>query len=695
MASVTKDLIDAINAMFKRKTSEYDATATVKRIEGNRAWVHINGGVDETPVDTMTIDASVGDTVRVHVGGGKAWITGNATEPPTGDREARKAHKIAYSAYNQSLQMNDKLLDMGIKVDETGDMAVLALTSADGKSTVYHSAVEPTGGDYKVGDTWFDADDDNKIYKWSGTAWVAVALGDDAISDLSANKLTAGTIDASQITVSNIDAGNITAGKLSADRINVSAIHVGDLYDDGTYLTQDEAITITNVAYAYQLSTNGTTPPTGEWSSTPVAPTATQYAWTRTTTTYSDGTIVTTYTVGGKQGIQGIQGEKGDDGDSITITSQTVRYQSSTSGTTIPTGTWESTVPSVSAGNYLWTRTIVNYSDGTSTTSYSVARQGENGADTSSQYMEFTSANGLRVYSGDKSSSSYNTSYTQIKSNGTDIVSNGTTLAHFGYDTGQAESGTATAPYYTLGTRASDTASTRGNYSVVEGINNTASGRGSHAEGLNCVADGEYSHASGEGTVAYDRSQFVIGSYNKDSGTSSQDYGYAFIIGNGNIRTGTRSNAFTVDTAGNVDSSGRMTHVCYTNDIDEMSVSTTNSPKKIPIRTIETFGDGSAYFQRDVSSQGITVIKKGIYIISVQAGVNPATSGDLMGLEIYKNGSSAIGPEYRRVGGNYDTVVLMPTVVSLSAGDVLTLYGRNNTSARGTFVSCRFTIHRI
>lgn len=63
-----------------------------------------------------------------------------------------------------------------------------------------------------------------------------------------------------------------------------------------------DSVTVTKTEYAYQLSTSGTTPPTGTWSTTPVAPTETQYAWTRTTTTFSDKSKAITYTVGGKNG---------------------------------------------------------------------------------------------------------------------------------------------------------------------------------------------------------------------------------------------------------------------------------------------------------------------------------------------------------------------------------------------------------
>lgn len=56
-----------------------------------------------------------------------------------------------------------------------------------------------------------------------------------------------------------------------------------------------------------------------------------------------------------------------------------VTYQAGTSGTTQPTGEWKSTIPSISVGQYLWTQTVITYSDSTSTTLYSVSSMGEKG----------------------------------------------------------------------------------------------------------------------------------------------------------------------------------------------------------------------------------------------------------------------------------------------------------------------------
>lgn len=74
------------------------------------------------------------------------------------------------------------------------------------------------------------------------------------------------------------------------------------------------------------------------------------------------------------------KGDKGDTGTAATITTQTVRYQASTSGTVVPSGTWQSTIPTVPQGSYLWTRTELTFNDGTTVTSYSVGRMGIDGS---------------------------------------------------------------------------------------------------------------------------------------------------------------------------------------------------------------------------------------------------------------------------------------------------------------------------
>lgn len=132
------------------------------------------------------------------------------------------------------------------------------------------------------------------------------------------------------------------------------------------------SIKITSKSVTYQTSTSGTTTPTGTWSTTVPTVNNGQYLWTKTTVQYSDGNKTEAYSVSYK-------GTNGTNGASVTVSKTEVTYQVSTSGTTAPTGTWSTTMPSCDQGQYLWTKTYVKYSDGKDTTSYSVSYKGVDG----------------------------------------------------------------------------------------------------------------------------------------------------------------------------------------------------------------------------------------------------------------------------------------------------------------------------
>ena len=82
--NILKTLVSAVKQPDRQKPAPYDTPAEVRRVEDGIAWVHIPGGVDETPVK-LTIAARPGDTVQIRVGGGSAWLVGNASAPPTDD----------------------------------------------------------------------------------------------------------------------------------------------------------------------------------------------------------------------------------------------------------------------------------------------------------------------------------------------------------------------------------------------------------------------------------------------------------------------------------------------------------------------------------------------------------------------------------------------------------------------------------
>lgn len=114
-----KDFIQIIREAGNKGTSPLDAQAEVLRIdEDGTAWVHLPGGVDETPVK-LTINAEVGDKVYVRLSGGRAWITGNQTAPPTDDKTAITAKSLANIAGNRAKT-----------AQKTADQAQIAANSA-------------------------------------------------------------------------------------------------------------------------------------------------------------------------------------------------------------------------------------------------------------------------------------------------------------------------------------------------------------------------------------------------------------------------------------------------------------------------------------------------------------------------------------------------------------------------------------
>jgi len=129
--------------------------------------------------------------------------------------------------------------------------------------------------------------------------------------------------------------------------------------------TAGSSVTVSSVQY--QEGTSATVAPTGTWSNTVVTAAEGKYLWTKTT--FSDGK--TAYGVA-KQGVSGKDG--------VGINSTTVDYGVSDSATARPTS-WQQDIPVVAEGQYLWTRTVIDYTDASKadTVTYTYAKQGAKG----------------------------------------------------------------------------------------------------------------------------------------------------------------------------------------------------------------------------------------------------------------------------------------------------------------------------
>jgi len=150
------------------------------------------------------------------------------------------------------------------------------------------------------------------------------------------------------------------------------------LYTDGTYdeteprvIQGKDAKSISTVVNQYVYSSSDTSHPTSGWKSTIAelgAKPEGYFLWVRDFITYTDGTTDTT---------SGYVVKDGDDGDGITST--TIHYAKSSSGTTPPTSGWSTSLPSVTLGWYLWTRTTTTYKKSATTEAYSVSRYADDG----------------------------------------------------------------------------------------------------------------------------------------------------------------------------------------------------------------------------------------------------------------------------------------------------------------------------
>lgn len=152
----------------------------------------------------------------------------------------------------------------------------------------------------------------------------------------------------------------------------------GDDGKDGVAGKNGVGLKSTDISYG--LSDSETKEPTS-WTKTVPSLSKGKYLWTKTVWAYTDNTSETGYTKTyiAKDGNTGKDGIAGKDG--VGIKSTTITYAKSTSGTSAPTSGWTSSIPSTSPGDFLWTKTVWNYTDNTSETGYSVGKIGKDGSD--------------------------------------------------------------------------------------------------------------------------------------------------------------------------------------------------------------------------------------------------------------------------------------------------------------------------
>ena len=594
-----REFVDTIKDAPNSKPSPYDTQAEVRRVDGDIAWVHIPGGVDETPVQ-LTTNAKKGDIVQVRISGGNAWLYGNQTAPPTDDTKAIIAEKKAVvadehatNAITSASIAQEAAESAQSSASDASSAAARAWNKAGEAETAAESAQSSASdASSAAARAWNKADEaethaqEAKVSATNAGEYAARALGNLATVQSVAETLTwitqHGTM--ALTTDTALDPTHVyfvrdANGDYTVGSYTYSIVTEPVLEDISTYyeLTIDESLNnyvgthlaLTNEGLWLLPASSGTNKvliATGAGSSYTIAGTYIIGSIGETLASFrTDGLSVYTYDNNNSINIAhlgygltyGSSGEEKNepyytigvrkDTDTIPEYDSTKNY---TIGQVIKTpGAWPLNHYSVSIANNpsggfdssCWQplyNTIGEYSivEGIDSIASGKASHAEGEAIARGAYSHAEGYSDTTSY-GEKSN------IPVAGGIGSHVEGCGT-LA-LGADS-HAEGTRTKASSNSSHAEGNFTKST-GYSSHSEGDTTTASGNSTHAEGYGTYATGDYSHTQNYHTYARRDYQTAIGKYN------IQDYSvdsYALIIGNGTDSE--RSNALTVDWFGDV-----------------------------------------------------------------------------------------------------------------------------------------------
>ena len=157
----------------------------------------------------------------------------------------------------------------------------------------------------------------------------------------------------------------------------LKVVSKGEDGQDGQDGKDGKGVRIVDVLY--YLSTSSSSLVGGSWLTTPPAWVNGKYMWSKTKVTYTDNTTSETSPVciTGSKGSDGTNGSDGEDGRGISSIIE--QYYLSTSSNSLVGGSWSTTPPAWENGKYIWTRSVITYTDSTSTTTNPICSTGSTG----------------------------------------------------------------------------------------------------------------------------------------------------------------------------------------------------------------------------------------------------------------------------------------------------------------------------
>lgn len=135
-------------------------------------------------------------------------------------------------------------------------------------------------------------------------------------------------------------------------------------------IVAQRGVGISNTDVLYAISSSNTIAPTSGWQTTAPAWKDGYYIWSKTKVVYTDGDIIYT-------DAACITGGKGETGNGISSIIE--QYYLSSSATSLLNGSWSNSRPTWKNGWYIWTRSVINYTNGNSITTEAICVTGEKG----------------------------------------------------------------------------------------------------------------------------------------------------------------------------------------------------------------------------------------------------------------------------------------------------------------------------
>lgn len=264
------------------------------------------------------------------------------------------------------------LKNLSKQLAESSGMYITAEKQKDG-STIYYVHDKPTLAESMI------------VWKLTATALgistdggKTYPYGLDVSGDAILNRIYVNGIDGKYIKIEN--------EKLSeyVEKVNKIA---SDASDTAEKAMQTANSTVASMTIEYYKSTSSTELKGGTWQSGTVTATQGYYIWSRTktvaqddTVTYSQAACITGSTgATGAKGDTGATGEKGDTGATGKgVRSIVPQYYLSTSKTSQAGGSWSNTQPTWQPSHYIWTRSYITWSDGTTSTTTPILAQALN-----------------------------------------------------------------------------------------------------------------------------------------------------------------------------------------------------------------------------------------------------------------------------------------------------------------------------